>query len=141
MPLQYTLLDIQSILLNLQPITICPHLHCDFKQERYSLYNISLYILEQSQKDYSEEKNLSENHRIYEKPQHISLHCKVPIQNIVYPVPDYNLYKSVIVEFCISASNSSLLLLLSLPLTETVCLITDQACGFLAFFSLAGKDF
>lgn len=141
MPLQYTLLGIQSILLNLQPITICPHLHCDFKQERYSLYNISCIFQGRVKRITQRKKNPSENHRIYEKPQHISLHCKVSIQNIVYPVPDYNLYKSVIVEFCISTSNSSLLLLLSLPLTETVCLITDQACGFLAFFSLAGKDF
>lgn len=63
------------------------------------------------------------------------------MQNTVYPVPDYNLDKSVIAEFCISTSNSSLLLLLLLPLTEIVCLITDQACGSLAFFSLAGKGY
>lgn len=139
MSLQYTLLGIQSMLLDLQSITICSHWHCDFKQGRYAP-NIFVYFMVESN-GLLRGKKKSENHRIHEKPQHIPLHCKVPIQNIVYAVPDCNFYKSVIVEFYISTSNSSLLLLLSLPITEIVCLITDQACGFLAFFSLAGEDF
>lgn len=103
---------------------------------RKGALHMVLHTFGQSQSINWREKN-PWNHRTHEKLQHINLCCKVLIQNIVHPVPDYHLFKSIIVEFCIPSSNS--FYCYCTFCLQLILFHYRSSLEFPGFFSLTGK--